>query len=86
LEPGQWHGPVESSFGLHLVLVQRESAAAAPKLDEIRPQVEREVMQERRKAQVDIMYQTLLKKYSVTIELPKQEPTTAHTKNTGAHP
>jgi hypothetical protein len=84
LEPGQWNGPVESSFGLHLVLVQREVAAVAPKLEEIRPQVEREVMQERRKVQLDIMYQALLKKYSVIIELPKEEPTTPYAKNTGA--
>ncbi len=26
IEPGQWTGPVESSFGLHLVLVQKKSS------------------------------------------------------------
>ena len=80
LQPGMWNGPVESSFGLHLVLVQNNVMAVPPKLDEIRPQVEREVMQEWRKAQLDAMYQALLKKYSVNIELPKQaQATTGNT-------
>ncbi len=74
LNPGEWVGPVESSFGLHLVIVLQKVAAKAPKLDEIRPEVEREVMQDRRNAQLDELYQSLLKKYSVTIELPKEQP------------
>jgi hypothetical protein len=86
LEPGQWSGPIESSFGLHLVFVQQKVAAVAPKLEEIRPQVEREVMQERRRAQLDAMYQALLKKYSVTIELPAREQANANDRNKDARP
>ena len=32
LEPGQWTGPVESPYGLHLVLVRERVAGAAPAL------------------------------------------------------
>ena len=86
LEPGQWTGPVESSYGLHLVRVVKKVPAVAPTLDEIRQEVEREVLQERRKEQLDVLYQSLLKKYLVTIELPKEEPSAQGTTKAGARP
>jgi hypothetical protein len=86
LEPGQWTGPVESPYGLHLVRVLKRVAAVAPTLDEIRPEVEREVLQERRKEQLDALYQSLLKKYPVSIELPKEEPSAQGTTKAGARP
>jgi hypothetical protein len=86
VQPGQWNGPIESPFGLHLVLVQQKVAAVAPKLDEIRSLVEREVMQERQRAQLDAMYRALLKKYSVTIELSKEKQGNAGGKSNGVWP
>jgi len=74
IEPGQWTGPVESPYGLHLVLVQERVAAAAPELAEIRPVVEREVLAERRKRDLDTLYERLLERYTVTIEKPKAKP------------
>ena len=74
IEPGQWTGPVESPYGLHLVLVQERVAGAAPELAEIRPVVEREVLAERRKRDLDTLYERLLEKYTVTIEKPKAKP------------
>jgi len=71
IEPGQWAGPVESPYGLHLVLVQERVAGAAPELAEVRPVVEREVLAERRKRDLDTLYERLLEKYTVTIEKPK---------------
>ena len=72
IEPGQWTGPVESPYGLHLVLVRERVAGAAPALAEIRPQVEREVLAERRKKELDALYERLLQKYTVTIEKPRR--------------
>ena len=74
IEPGQWTGPVESPYGLHLVLVQERVAGAAPELAEVRPVVEREVLAERRKRDLDTLYERLLEKYTVTIEKPKAKP------------
>lgn len=74
IEPGEWTGPVESPYGLHLVLVQERVAGAAPELAEIRPVVEREVLAERRKRDLDTLYERLLEKYTVTIEKPKAPP------------
>ena len=71
IEPGQWTGPVESPFGLHLVLVRERVAGVAPPLAEIRPFVEREVLAARRKTDLRSLYDRLLAKYSVEIEQPK---------------
>ena len=68
IEPGQWTGPVESSFGLHLVLVQKKVEPYLPKLAEVRPLVEREYLNDRRKAELQALYDRLSKKYSITLE------------------
>ena len=75
LQPGRWTGPVESPYGLHVVFVRERTPAASPALAEIRPQVEREVLAERRKRDLDGLYERLLQKYTVTIEKPKPTPT-----------
>ena len=35
LEPGDWHGPVESGFGMHLVIIDEYIPAVAPTLDAV---------------------------------------------------
>jgi hypothetical protein len=77
IQPGRWSGPVESPYGLHLVLVRERVAASPPALTEIRPAVEREVLAERRKRDLDALYERLLGRYTVTIEMPKPTPTQA---------
>ena len=74
LQPGRWNGPVESPYGLHLVLVRERVAAAKPALAEIRPMLERELLADRRKKELDALYARLLEKYTVTIEMPKPAP------------
>ena len=73
LDPGQWSGPVESSYGLHLVLVTERTAASRPSLAEVRPLVEREFLAERRKLRLEALYARLAEKYTVTIEMPDAE-------------
>jgi len=70
LEPGKWSGPVESPYGLHLVLVTERVAPSRPALAEIRAMVEREFTAERRQAQLQALYERLLAKYTVTFEAP----------------
>ncbi len=71
IELGQWTGPVESPYGLHLVLVSQRVVGAPPELADVRPMVERELLAERRKKELDGLYERLLQKYTVTIEKPK---------------
>jgi hypothetical protein len=67
LPAGGWQGPIASGYGLHVVKVTQQEAGRLPGLAEIRPQVEREWMNDRRKAMAREKLDELLKRYSVTI-------------------
>jgi len=46
LEPGRWHGPVLSGYGIHLVYVSGHSAASDPLLADVRDKVQTEYLHE----------------------------------------
>ncbi|HET9022933.1 MAG TPA: hypothetical protein VFN64_00055, partial [Burkholderiaceae bacterium] len=68
VEVGMWAGPFRSGYGLHLVLVREREAGGMPDLAALRPIALREVLAERRKRQVNAMYDGLLRKYTVITE------------------
>jgi parvulin-like peptidyl-prolyl isomerase len=68
LPVGDWQGPVPSGFGLHLVKMTGQEAGRLPALAEIRPQVEREWLNDRREAMAQQKLDELLKRYKVTVE------------------
>ncbi len=68
LDPGRWMGPIESGYGLHLVLVRERVEGRLPALAEVRDVVERELVAARRKAELEASYERLLSKYEVVIE------------------
>jgi len=74
LPTGRWQGPIESGYGLHLVTVREQVPGRQATLDEVRRDVERELLSERRREQLAAMYDELLGKYSVTIEGPASPP------------
>jgi hypothetical protein len=67
---GQWSGPIESGFGLHLVRVDERVADRAPTLAEIRPIVLREWQAEERSRQNTAFLDTLKRKYVIRVEGP----------------
>ena len=67
---GQWTGPVQSGFGLHLVRVDQREAGAMPTLAEIRPIVQREWESDQRRSVTDALLGKLRAKYEVRIEGP----------------
>ena len=71
LSPGQWHGPVESGYGVHLVWINERTEGRLPALAEVRDAVRREWGTARRLEANEKFYQELLKRYVVTIERPK---------------
>jgi hypothetical protein len=71
LSPGQWQGPVESGYGVHLVWVSECTEGRVPALVEVRDAVRREWANARRLEANGKFYQELLKHYVVTIERPK---------------
>ena len=70
LQAGQWQGPVESGFGVHLVLVSKRTEGRLPALAEVRDAVRREWESTSRLEANEKLYQELLKRYTVTIEQP----------------
>jgi hypothetical protein len=68
LAPGQWQGPIESGYGVHLVFVSERTEGRLPALSEIRENVQREWANSRRMEANENFYRELLKRYTVTIE------------------
>lgn len=68
---GHWQGPVESGYGAHLVLIRERTEGHLPALGEVRDAVHREWANARRLEANEKFYQSLLKRYTVTIERPK---------------
>jgi hypothetical protein len=71
LAQGEWQGPVESGYGLHLVRVEDVSPGRPLGLEEARAQVLRDWQNQRRIESLEQMYQRLAEQYRVTIE-PRQ--------------
>ena len=74
LNPGEWGGPLQSGYGVHLVFVSQRTERRMPALAEVREQVKRELMNEWRQAANRRFLDELLNKYQVVIEWPKSQP------------
>ena len=70
LEAGEWSGPIESAYGVHLVLVEKRTEGRVPKLDDVREAVRREWFAARRFTSKDEFYLALRQKYEVVVEKP----------------
>jgi hypothetical protein len=70
LESGAWHGPIRSSYGVHLVLVRERVPGRVPELGEVREAVRREWLAKARRDANEAFYQRLRRRYAVTIERP----------------
>lgn len=68
IAPGKWQGPIESGYGLHLVLVSERTDGGAPELDAVRDDVRREWANAQRLENNRKVYEDLRKRYTVTIE------------------
>ena len=68
LAPGAWTGPIHSGLGAHVVLVTERREGRLPELAEVRSQVGREYLAQRRQELKDMAYQKLREGYEVIIE------------------
>jgi hypothetical protein len=71
LPVGKWQGPVESGLGVHLVYIIKRSDGRLPPLDDVRNAVRREWANDYRLEANEKFYEGLLKRYIVTVELPR---------------
>ena len=65
---GRWTGPVESGYGLHLVLIRERVPGRVPALQDVRAAVERDWRASRRKDAAEAFYQGLRERYTVLVE------------------
>ncbi len=70
IEPGTWSGPVRSGYGYHLVVVTNKIDGRLPQLAEVRQQVEREWMVERKTKLNQEIMERLRRNYTVEIDWP----------------
>jgi parvulin-like peptidyl-prolyl isomerase len=68
MEPGEWQGPVESSYGLHLVKVYDRRAAYPPELREIEARIRGDMDLENREAAKELFYTEILKNYQIEFD------------------
>jgi len=70
LAPGDWHGPVPSAHGTHLVRVLTRSTPRTPALADVRERVARDLLEDSRRAQNAAALQTLRERYEVQLPVP----------------
>jgi hypothetical protein len=68
LEPGQWHGPVLSGYGVHLVYVHDRTQSPPPSFDAVVERVTEDWQTDRRQEFNDQFVENLMSRYEVTIE------------------
>jgi hypothetical protein len=70
LSPGQWHGPVLSGYGVHLVYVSHISEAPAPVFAELRERVTEDWRIDKGEELNEAFYASLRDQYTIVIESP----------------
>ena len=73
LSVGQWHGPVLSGYGVHLVYVDNVSEPPAPVFAEVRERVMQDWKTEKSEELNENFYANLRDRYTVVIEELKEE-------------
>ncbi len=68
LPVGEWQGPVESGFGLHLVKITHREDSRIPEWVEVRDRIAADLVYEGRKAAEDQFYAEVLPRYQVVYD------------------
>ena len=68
LQPGAWHGPIASSFGVHLVRVSQAKPGRQLAFSEVESQLRERWRDEQLRDANERYYAGLLKKYDVVVD------------------
>jgi parvulin-like peptidyl-prolyl isomerase len=63
-----WQGPIESTFGLHLVYISDHIASRMPEFENIRDNVKYDFMYGRKKEVIDSAYNAVRSRYTILVE------------------
>ena len=72
LSPGQWHGPILSGYGVHLVFVSNISEPPSLQFAEVRERVMQDWKREKGEELNDNFYTSLRERYTIIIEAAEQ--------------
>ena len=67
LETKQWHGPVASAYGLHLVYIASREEASQPPLEQVRSRVANDWLVDQRRLADERIYERLRSRYEISI-------------------
>ena len=70
VRPGQWTGPLNSAYGLHIVRVSAIEQARVPPFEAVKDTVKREWLSERRSSVLKEQYEKFRARYQVTVQYP----------------
>ncbi len=73
LPTGEWSGPIESTYGLHLVFVDASTEERLPALAEVRAADARDWSDAQRQDASKSFYEEVLARYRVTVEWPQTD-------------
>ncbi len=66
-ETRQWHGPVASGYGQHLVYVEARKDARLPPLEQVRTRVTNDWLVEQRQTADERIYESLRSRYEISV-------------------
>ena len=72
---GEWAGPIHSTYGAHLVLVEQRTEARPGNFDDIRDRLSMDFIRARRLESEELRYARMLQRYQVTIDWPDDKET-----------
>jgi len=70
-----WTGPIHSTYGAHLVLIEQRTESQAGNFDDIREKLRMDFTRARRLESEELRYARMLQRYQVTIDWPGEEKT-----------
>jgi hypothetical protein len=73
LSPGQWHGPVLSGYGVHLVYVSNITEPPPPVFADMRERVTQDWKTEKGEALNEKFYTNLRDQYTIVVETPTED-------------
>ena len=68
LEPGKWHGPIASGYGLHAVFVEQRISSRLPDWQDVKSNILNDMLLEERAAAREQFYTEILRQYEVVFQ------------------
>lgn len=68
LEPGAWHGPIRSGYGIHLVFIEERESSGTYPFSEVRERVRDDYLFNLRQTQNEAVVEKLKSRYEIIVE------------------